>query len=204
MWVVKIGGSLCGDPLLPAWLTLLGQLGGGRIALVCGGGTLADEVRHLQERWDTDDLSAHNMAVLTMVQNAYLLNSLNPALRLVNREADIGPTLRRGGVALWQPLELLRHQPDPATNWRHTSDSIALALARRLNAERLVLVKSCSVDAGLDVDQLVDAAVLDDGFGPLARQAGLPIDVLSRDEGEGLRELLLTGQRRMAGAVQPH
>jgi hypothetical protein len=28
--------------------------------------------------------------------------------------------------------------------------------------------------------------------------------VLSRDEGEGLRELLLTGQRRMAGAVQPH
>jgi hypothetical protein len=45
--------------------------------------------------------------------------------------------------------------------------------------------------------------VLDDGFGPLARQAGLPIDILSRDQGDGLRELLLYGQRRV-GVDQAH
>ena len=29
MWVVKIGGSLNNDPVLPQWLELLAQLGGG-------------------------------------------------------------------------------------------------------------------------------------------------------------------------------
>ena len=29
MWVVKLGGSLCSDPVLPQWLELLAQLGGG-------------------------------------------------------------------------------------------------------------------------------------------------------------------------------
>ena len=48
MWVVKLGGSLTGDPLLPQWLALLAQLGGGRVTVVCGGGRFADEVRHAQ------------------------------------------------------------------------------------------------------------------------------------------------------------
>ena len=48
MWVVKIGGSLCGDPVLLQWLDLLTQLGGGRVTIVCGGGSFADEVRRVQ------------------------------------------------------------------------------------------------------------------------------------------------------------
>jgi aspartokinase-like uncharacterized kinase len=66
MWVVKIGGSLGQDPLLPQWLTLLTQLGAGRVALVAGGGGFADEARRLHNLWHFGDVAAHNMAVLAM------------------------------------------------------------------------------------------------------------------------------------------
>ena len=191
MWVVKLGGSFCSDPRLPDWLSLLTQLGGGRVALVCGGGGLADEVRRLQSRWALDDLPAHNMAVLAMVQNAYMLHGLNPALQPVSRESEVPLTLLRGRVALWMPLELLRHQPDANTNWDVTSDSIALGLARRLNAERLVVLKTCRIDASLSLGQLVEADVLDRRFAVLAQQVGLPIDVLGGHQIDELRALLL-------------
>jgi hypothetical protein len=42
MWVVKIGGSLNTDPLLPEWLVLLVERGGGRLTLGWGGGAFAD------------------------------------------------------------------------------------------------------------------------------------------------------------------
>ena len=58
MWVVKLGGSLCSDPVLPQWLDLLAHLGGGRVTLGGGGGTLADEVRRLQLRGQFGDLGA--------------------------------------------------------------------------------------------------------------------------------------------------
>lgn len=195
MWVVKLGGSLCSDAALPQWLALLTQLGGGRIALVCGGGTLADEVRALQARWAVDDLAAHNMAVLAMLQNGYLLHGLAPQLQRVARESDIAPVLRRGGVALWMPLERLRDQPDASTHWGVTSDSMALGLAQRLNAERLVVVKCCAIDPRRSLEQLVADEVLDATFARLARQAGVPIDLLSADQTEVLRSLLLTGER---------
>lgn len=195
MWVVKLGGSLCSDPALPRWLELLTQLGGGRVALVCGGGTLADEVRALQSRWAFDDLAAHNMAVLAMVQNGYLLRGLAPQLLLAARESEIAPLLRRGGTVLWMPLSLLREQPDATTNWEVTSDSIALGLACRLHAERLIVVKRCSVAPWRPVEELVADGVLDAAFARGARQAGLPIDLLGGDELDALRDLLLHGDR---------
>ena len=63
MWVVKIGGSLNTDPLLPEWLDLLVQLGGGRVTLVCGGGAFADEVRRAQAHWHFDDLAAQGIMI---------------------------------------------------------------------------------------------------------------------------------------------
>ena len=68
MWVVKLGGSLTADPLLPQWLELLAQLGGGRVTLVCGGGRFADEVRQRRRSGISTIVAAHNMAVLAMAQ----------------------------------------------------------------------------------------------------------------------------------------
>jgi aspartokinase-like uncharacterized kinase len=191
MWVVKIGGSLGSDPLLPQWLDLLAQLGGGRVTIVCGGGTFADEVRRAQSHWHFDDLPAHNMAVLAMAQNAYLAQGLNPSLRLAPSQAAIHRVLHGGHTALWLPLEWLRDRPGPATNWEHSADSIALDLACKLNAERLVVVKSCAIDPAASLADLSATGVLDRRFASAAKNADFAIDIVQSSELPRMRTMLL-------------
>jgi aspartokinase-like uncharacterized kinase len=195
MWVVKIGGSLNTHPMLPAWLDLLAQCGGGRVTVVCGGGGFADEVRRAQAHWQFNDLSAHNMAVLAMAQTAYLVHGLNPALQLTRSKADIRRVLHRGKTALWLPFELQRDLADANTNWEVTSDSIALDLARRLNAERLVVVKSCAIDPKASQAELAETGVVDRRFAALSQDAAFPIDIFHHDELGRMRSLLLGGLR---------
>ena len=191
MWIVKIGGSLNSNPLLPAWLDLLTQCGGGRVTVVCGGGGFADEVRRSQAQWQFNDLSAHNMAVLAMAQTAYLMHGLNPALQLARSKADIRRVLHNGQTALWLPFELQRDQPDANTDWDVTSDSIALDLARRMNAERLVVVKSCEINPNASLTQLTEAGVVDRRFASLSDDAAFPIDIVHYNEIGRMRALLL-------------
>jgi 5-(aminomethyl)-3-furanmethanol phosphate kinase len=197
MWVVKIGGSLCEDAMLPRWLELLGTLGGGRVAIVGGGAGYADAVRRAQQRWQFNDLAAHNMAVLAMAQFAYQLGAMNPALRMARCVADIRQVLQSGHTALWLPFEQQREQVDEATNWQHTSDTLALHLAQTLNAERLMLVKSCDIDPSATLDQLGEAGVVDEAFSDAACDAAFPIEVLHKADLPRMRELLL-------GAAQHH
>ena len=191
MWIVKLGGSLNTNPVLPAWLDLLAKCGGGRVIVVCGGGAFADEVRRTQAHWQFGDLSAHNMAVLAMVQTAYLLHGLNPALQLARSKTDIRRVLHKGRTALWLPFELQREQPDADTNWDVSSDSIALDLARRLNAERLVVVKSCQIEAKASLAQLAEAGVVDRRFAALSEGVAFPIDVVHHDRLAHMRAMLL-------------
>ena len=191
MWVVKLGGSLNRDPLLPQWLELLSTLGRGRVAVVPGGGSFADQAREVQAHWRFDDVAAHNMAILAMAQTAMLLRALDPALQPAVRDADIHRSLRQGRTALWMPLELLRERPDELTSWDVSSDSLALWLARRLNAERLIVVKSCELDARWSLRQFTEAGVLDRRFASLAEGAAFPIDLVHREDLQRVRSLLV-------------
>ena len=199
MWVVKLGGSLTTDPTLPHWLDLLAQLGGGRVTVVCGGGSLSDEVRRAQALWQFNDLAAHNMAVLAMAQTGYLLHAMNPMLQLAARRSDIARVLHKGRAAIWLPFELQRDAPDTRTNWGATSDTIALDLARDLNAERLVVVKSCTIDPSHTLAQLGAAGVLDEDFDGHARGAAFPIEIMAKSELPRMRSLLLGEPRHLSG-----
>ena len=199
MWVVKLGGSLNTNPMLPAWLELLAGCGGGRVTVVCGGGAFADEVRRTQAHWRLGDLSAHNMAVLAMAQTAYLMHGMNPALQLTRSKTDIRRVLHNGRTALWLPYEMQREQPTANTSWDCSSDSIALDLARRLNAERLVVVKSCEIDPKASLARLSEAGVVDRRFAALSDGASFPIDIVHHDAVGRMRALLL-GETRYADA----
>lgn len=191
MWVVKLGGSLNSDPLLPQWLDMLAQLGGGRVTLVCGGGGFADEVRRSQSHWQFDDVPAHNMAVLAMVQTAYLAHALQPSLQLAGDQAELHHVLRSGHAALWLPYDSMRERAGPDANWGMSSDSVALELARRLNAERLVVVKSCAIDPTASFAELGELGVLDDRFASIAAGANFPIDLVHRAELARVRSMLI-------------
>ncbi|HEU4459799.1 MAG TPA: aspartate kinase [Methylibium sp.] len=188
MWVVKLGGSLGRDPLLRRWLELLAEDGGGRVVVVPGGGVFADQARDVQAWWSLDDVAAHNIAVLGMAQTASLMKGLCPALELARDEAALRAALQRGRTALWWPTELLREHADELTDWSVTSDSLALWLAQRLRAERLLIVKSCAIDAGASLEQLGQAGVLDAAF---ARRAGTgtpTIEVLHKEQLDRVRQ----------------
>ena len=191
MWVVKISGSLIRDPLLPLWLELMAQLGGGRVTIVCGGGSFAEEARHANVHWRFDhNLHAHNMAVLAMSQAAYLALGLEPKLCVAVNEASIRQILRAGHTALWLPLELLRDRPGADTSGSLTSDRIALDLAGRLNAEHLVLVKSGVIDPTASVSELSRAGILHHCFESITKRVGFPINIVHSSDLARMRSLL--------------
>lgn len=193
MWVVKLGGSLTNDRALLDWLRMLAEYGGGRVAVVAGGADFSEAVRDAQRRWRFDDLAAHNMATLAMVQTALMMHSLEPRLVLAAQDAEIRAALHAGRPALWMPYTALRDAPDTLTSWEVTGDSLALWLARRLNAERLVVVKSCAVPAGMSLAQLCAAGVVDKRFPSWAVEAPFPIEVIQRDQLPAARDALVGG-----------
>lgn len=191
MWIVKLGGSLGRDAMLPRWLELMAELGGGRVIVVPGGGRFADQAREAQAWWKFGDLAAHNMAVLGMAQSAYQMHALCPALPLAGGAVALRQVLRRGQAAVWLPLELQRDQPDRLTRWEVSADSLALWLAQRLHAERVLLVKSCAIDPGASLGELAEQGVVDAELPRWAEGAGCSIDVLHKSELARARALLL-------------
>lgn len=191
MWVVKISGSLNRDPLLPLWLELMAQLGGGRVTIVCGGGSFAEEARHAHAHWRVaNSLHAHNMALLALAQAGYLALCLEPKLHLAASEAGIRQILRAGHAAVWLPLESLRDQPGAETSRGVSSDRIALDLASRLNAEHLILVKSGVIDATASVADLSKAGILHRCFQSTTKRAGFPISIVQSNDLARMRSLL--------------
>lgn len=199
MWVVKLGGSLAQEPQWLAWLEMLAELGRGRVIIVCGGGSFADEVRLAQARWQFDDLAAHNMAVLAMAQSAYMAQGLLPALRLATRRADLLSALHGGHTALWLPLDKTSARPTPDTCWDNSADSMALELAIALNAERLVLVKSCPLTPGTTLADHAQAGVIDTSFTSRAKRAAFPIALVHKADVAAVRSWLI-GEGRAASA----
>jgi len=194
MWVVKIGGSLSHDPALREWLTRLWELGGGRVVIVPGGGDFADAVRQYQREWRFDDLAAHNMCLLAMAQYAILMQGVLPELVLASNEEGIRRALRDGHVAVWVPTDLMRSTPDSMTNWDTTSDSLAAWLSTTLNAERLMLVKSCDVAAHAPLETLAATGIVDRRFPAYVQDANYLVEVFSKGDASIMRDRLLAFQ----------
>ncbi|MBC8637852.1 aspartate kinase [Caballeronia sp. EK] len=191
MWVVKIGGSLSHDPALREWLTRLWEVGGGRVVIVPGGGDFADAVRQYQHEWQFDDLAAHNMCLLAMAQYAILMQGVVPELVLASNEDRIRRALRDGRVAVWVPTDLMRATPDSMTNWDTTSDSLAAWLSTLLNAERLMIVKSCDVDADTPLESLAAKGIVDRRFPAYVRDANYIVEIFSKADAAVMRDRLL-------------
>lgn len=191
MWVVKIGGSLSHDPSLREWLTQLWEVGGGRVVIVPGGGDFADTVRQYQSEWQFGDLAAHNMCLLAMAQYAILMQGVMPELVLASNEMRIRRALRDGRVAVWVPTDLMRDKPDEMTNWNTTSDSLAAWLSTTLNAERLMVVKSCAVEAGTPMETLSAKGVVDAGFARYVKDANYVVELFNKSDVALMRERLL-------------
>ncbi len=156
---------------LSAWLKSIETLStNSNIIVVPGGGEFADSVRSLQNTHGFDDHAAHRMALLAMCQYGYLLAGMNPGLHIVEDINAISSLLGKNMPLLWLPLSLCDDDSEICASWDFTSDSIALWLATKLLATKLVLVKSKDLNfANISIRNHIKMNNLDKGFQELSK-----------------------------------
>ena len=151
---------------LSAWLASIESLATNtNIIIVPGGGEFADKVRETQALCKFDDQYAHRMALLAMSQYGYLLAGINPRLQIVEDIDALPLNLSMKMPLLWLPTTLIQDDSEIPSSWDFTSDSIALWLAIKLAAHRLILVKSKDLtNAKLLINNHIENNDLDKGF----------------------------------------
>lgn len=176
MRVIKLGGSLlCSEKMLACLQQILNVKK--QTVVVCGGGDFANQVRQAQKKWHFDDIVAHEMAILAMQQNAIMLQNLCPEFRIENRISTIKNSL----FSIWSPdIKELNAAKIPAS-WEITSDSLAAWLATKLDAEKLIVVKSCDINSRLTIDDLVEQKIVDGEFPHFINCAKFELTILSAD-----------------------
>ncbi len=108
--------------------------------MVPGGGEFADTVRQFDKRFSLSNQASHKMAILGMDQYGWLLLDLIPAAVASTGLQEARKALAEGKLAVFLPAKFML-KGDPLENsWSVTSDSIALYIAHRLYAKRLMLV----------------------------------------------------------------
>ena len=183
MWVVKLGGSLLGQPELKTWLSLLARQSDGRIVIVPGGGVFADAVRTAQVVGGYDDATAHQMALLAMEQYGLVMRSLQPELVTASSELEIAERSWQHRAIIWMSSDMVLADETIPMNWDVTSDSLAAWLAHKIGADRLVLVKHTEcLEQPLPIHRLIKDGVLDAGFAEFAAPLRCPINVFDKSD----------------------
>lgn len=181
MWVVKLGGSLLGQPELKTWLSLLASQSDGRVVIVPGGGVFADAVRTAQPVGGYGDAAAHHMALLAMEQFGLVMQSLQPELVTATSELEIAERSWQHRAIIWMPRGMVLADETITMNWDVTSDSLAAWLAHKIGADRLVLVKhAASREQPLPIRRLVEQGQLDKAFEEFAAHLTCPIHVIDK------------------------
>lgn len=146
--VFKLGGSLLGLPdLVDRLRAVLARSADPRPLLIVGGGAAADLVRKWDQAHHLGDERAHWLALHAMYFNEALLLELLPEAHSAVDRSEAERSWELGQIPILRAVEFLRREEASEGsslphNWSVTSDSVAAWVARRLCADRLVLLKS--------------------------------------------------------------
>jgi aspartokinase-like uncharacterized kinase len=191
VWVVKIGGSLADNTRLIEWLKILSS-SKQAIVLVPGGGPFADQVRSIQSHWQFSDTTAHHMAILAMQQYGLMLAGLNPQFKCAISAQEVKKNLSAGLLSIiWMPSIDELQEDGVAASWDVSSDSLAVWLCSKLDAERLILIKSTDMSQHKDdsIKALQLANIVDQAFLQMMDHVNCPLTVLGSDQLDDFRRI---------------
>jgi aspartokinase-like uncharacterized kinase len=172
--VIKVGGSLLTRPdLQPALGGWMEQQSVAENLVIVGGGELIDEVRRSDQirpgdpaevHWRCIDLleTTRNTVASQMDWNSVLTTD-ELSVRIEQGFSNDQPTL----VAVKSFFDR-DSQINVPLDWRTTSDTIAAILAIKVEAEELVLLKSCALDPSNDILSLAKRGIVDEAFPTIA------------------------------------
>lgn len=161
--IVKVGGSLARYPAkLRELLNCLIEFSAEHsLVIIPGGGEFADTVRKLDKRFGLSDAAAHQMAILAMDQYGLLLADLLPEGLCVVRSIDEAEqAVSSSKLPIFLPFELMRAEDPLINSWDVTSDSIALCLASRFHAGKVLFVTDVDGIFADDPKRIGDAKLL--------------------------------------------
>jgi hypothetical protein len=160
--VVKVGGSLASQPktLKALCLKLAESSKKHKFVLVPGGGEFADVVRKMGAIYSLSDTASHRMAILGMEQYGLLLHDLMPDTVVVDTIVEARGALEMGKLPVFFPSKLVFNEDSLENTWDVTSDSIALYVAARLGASKVVLVTDVDGVFTTDPKRNLDAVLI--------------------------------------------
>ena len=140
--VIKIGGSLAENPeQLQVLCRKVGELAKKyAVIVVPGGGRFADVVRDFDQRFGLSSVVSHRMAILAMEQFGLLLSDKMPNSRVFVHFDEAEEFVEGKTAPIFLPSRLMFEEDPLENSWNVTSDSIAAYVAKRVDAEKLILV----------------------------------------------------------------
>jgi len=163
-YVLKVGGSLFDLPDLSDRLQALISSIDARCWIVAGGGGFANEVRRLDTIHHWPPELSHRLGMAAMSLGAEMIASMSSRYRLVTT-LQAEPDADDGTVHVVDAFRVPGWEQLPAS-WEMTSDSIAVWVARQLNAKGLLLAKSVDLPTGVPDLPALAALGLIDGYFP--------------------------------------
>jgi len=177
MRVIKLGGSLMNDvESLTQCLNTIEQKVKDKVVIVPGGGLFADQVRLAQKQWQFNDEIAHEMAILAMQQMALLFKSIKPNFLVSNTVS----TKFDNKVVIWSPDIKQLNQDGIEASWDITSDSLSAWLAKKIEADELILVKSADVPEKMTIKQMQKQGLVDKAFEQFTHKSSYNIALLNK------------------------
>jgi aspartokinase-like uncharacterized kinase len=182
--IIKIGGSmLLRDNLATAVNQWLDTHPSDQTMIIIGGGKLIDAVRELDQRHKMPPQQMHWMCVDLLAATASFAadffgwpliktkqewkDTVQPGTGFPNSQVSALPTVVTPAV-FYNRNTSVRGTRSPH-DWRTTTDSIAAFLAHQVDADELVLLKSCPIAPKMSLEKLAEAGIVDEAFPEVAR-----------------------------------
>ena len=180
--IIKIGGSmLLRDNLASAvnqWLTAHPA---DQTMIIVGGGKLIDAVRELDQQHTMPPQQTHWICVDLLTATACFAADVL-AWPLIKTEQEWKEILQLKKTfsssrlptvitpAVFYNKSTSVSDTQIPHDWRTTTDSIAALLAHQVDADELVLLKSCPIDPQMSLVQLAEAGIVDEALPKVARE----------------------------------